>query len=157
MTKPTIKTASVLAFERKLSNSDALMYSGNWSDIKTPSAWTAIPVNSKDVRGTISNRLKNTLASDPAKLDAEIQKPNLQRVDMAALPFDADTLKVSFTLRVLGNLANPSACNDQAYQAELASKINTYVQEHKFTELATRYAENLANARFLSSASEASC
>lgn len=28
MAKATIKTASVLAFERKLSNSDAMMYAG---------------------------------------------------------------------------------------------------------------------------------
>lgn len=144
-----IKTASVLAFERKLSNSDALMHAGNWDHRAESGKWPHIPVLSKDVRGTISNRLKNAVASDPAKLDAEIQKANLQRVDMAALPFDADTLKVSFTLRVLGHLAVPSACNDQDYQAELAKKINGYIAEHKFAALAARYAENLANGRFL--------
>ena len=68
---------------------------------------------------------------------------------MATLPFDADTLRVSFTLRVLGNLAQPSACNDQAYQAVLGEKIGGYVREHQFHELAARYAENLANGRFL--------
>ncbi|HHH1968736.1 TPA: type I-F CRISPR-associated protein Csy3, partial [Yersinia enterocolitica] len=96
-----------------------------------------------------SNRLKNAIASDPAKLDTEIQKANLQRVDVAALPFDADTLKVCFTLRVLGNLAVPSVCNDQDYQSELASVINGYIAEQGFTVLAARYAENLANGRFL--------
>ncbi|WP_293936084.1 type I-F CRISPR-associated protein Csy3 [Iodobacter sp.] len=144
-----IKTASVLAFERKLSNSDAVMHAGQWENRAISSQWPALAILSKDVRGTISNRLKNAVASDPAKLDAEIQKANLQRVDMAALPFDADTLKVSFTLRVLGNLALPSACNDQEYQAELAKKINAYIAEHQFTELASRYAENIANGRFL--------
>ncbi len=77
------------------------------------------------------------------------KKTNLQRVDVAALPFDADTLKVSFTLRILGNLALPSACNDQEYQAELAKKINGYIAEQKFSEIASRYAENIANGRFL--------
>jgi len=149
MAKPTIKTASVLAFERKLSNSDAVMYAGNWDHRNDNKAWSAIPVLTKDVRGTISNRLKNTVASDAAKLDAEIQKANLQRVDVAALPFDSDTLKMSFTLRVLGELHVPSACNDQAYQAELANKIQGYISEHKFSELAKRYAENIANGRFL--------
>ncbi|NHB89086.1 type I-F CRISPR-associated protein Cas7f/Csy3, partial [Photorhabdus tasmaniensis] len=104
------KTASVLAFERKLSNSDAVMFAGNWEQT---SEWQPIAIQEKAVRGTISNRLKNALTSDPAKLDAEIQKANLQRVDVAALPFDSDTLKVSFTLRVLGNLSTPSVCNDQ--------------------------------------------
>lgn len=145
----SIKTASVLAFERKLSNSDALMYAGNWNKRGEAQNWQPIAIQSKDVRGTISNRLKNAVASDPAKLDAEIQKANLQRVEVAALPFDSDTLRVSFTLRVLGNLATPSACNSPEYQAALAEKINSYVDQHKFSELAGRYAENLANGRFL--------
>jgi CRISPR-associated protein Csy3 len=149
MATAAIKTASVLAFERKLSNSDALMHAGTWENRAGSANWQSIAIQSKDVRGTISNRLKNAIASDPAKLDAEIQKANLQRVDVAALPFDADTLKVSFTLRILGNLAMPSACNDQGYQAALAEKINAYIDEHKFIELAARYAENLANGRFL--------
>lgn len=144
-----IKTASVLAFERKLSNSDAVMHAGNWDNRYESGNWQPIAIQSKDVRGTISNRLKNAIASDPAKLDAEIQKANLQRVEVAALPFDCDTLKVSFTLRVLGNLATPSACNSPEYQAALAEKINAYVEQHKFSELAGRYAENLANGRFL--------
>ncbi|MBO1548623.1 type I-F CRISPR-associated protein Csy3 [Yersinia pseudotuberculosis] len=146
MAKATIKTASVLAFERKLSNSDAMMYAGNWGQTDN---WQPIIIKEKAVRGTISNRLKNALASDPVKLDAEIQKANLQRVDVAALPFDTDTLKMSFTLRVLGNLATPSVCNDQEYQAELTSVINGYISEQSFSVLAARYAENLANGRFL--------
>ena len=149
MAKNDIKTASVLAFERKLANSDALLYAGNWSELENKNAWQPIAIQSKDVRGTISNRLKNAVASDPAKLDAEIQKPNLQRVDVAALPFDADTLKVSFTLRVLGDLVTPSACNDQDYQAILSEKVGAYIHEQQFHELAARYAENLANGRFL--------
>lgn len=144
-----IKTASVLAFERKLANSDAVMHSGNWQQRISSENWQSIAIQSKDVRGTISNRLKNTVQNDPAKLDAEIQKANLQRVDVAALPFDSDTLKVSFSLRVLGNLAQPSACNDPDYQAALAAIINGYVNAHGFDELAVRYATNIANGRFL--------
>ncbi len=140
-----IKTASVLAFERKLANSDAVMFSGNWQG----NVWQPIQIQEKAVRGTISNRLKSALASDSAKLDAEIQKANLQRVDVAALPMDADTLKVTFTLRVLGNLSTPSVCNDQEYQAALQEVIEGYIAEHGFAELAARYAENLANGRFL--------
>ncbi|MCG8707421.1 type I-F CRISPR-associated protein Csy3 [Brenneria sp. 4F2] len=146
MAKASIKTASVLAFERKLANSDAQMFSGTWEQ---SSDWLPIEIKEKAVRGTISNRLKNALASDPVKLDAEIQKANLQRVDVAALPFDADTLKVRFSLRVLGNLSTPSVCNDQAYQAELSRVIDNYIDQQGFGVLAARYAENLANGRFL--------
>ncbi|PKE28945.1 type I-F CRISPR-associated protein Csy3 [Rahnella sp. AA] len=148
MTKPTVTTATVLAFERKLANSDALMFAGNWHDRET-GHFQAIAIDEKAVRGTISNRMKNAIASDPAKLDAEIQKPNLQRVDVAALPFGSDTLKLQFTLRVLGNLASPSVCNNQDYQAALAAVIDGYQREHGFSILAARYAENLANGRFL--------
>jgi len=140
-----IKTASVLAFERKLANSDAVMYSGNWQG----DVWQPIHIQEKAVRGTISNRLKSALTSDKTKLDAEIQKANLQRVDVAALPMDADTLKVTFTLRVLGNLSTPSVCNDQEYQTALQEVIEGYIAEHGFADLAARYAENLANGRFL--------
>ncbi|MEG0057399.1 MAG: type I-F CRISPR-associated protein Csy3 [Hafnia sp.] len=143
-----IKTASVLAFERKLANSDALMFAGKWDDING-GVWQPIHIQEKAVRGTISNRLKNAIASDPAKLDAEIQKANLQRVDVAALPMDADTLKVTFTLRVLGHLSTPSVCNDREYQVALQDVIEGYISEHGFTELAARYAENVANGRFL--------
>lgn len=146
MAKSTIKTASVLAFERKLSNSDGVMFSGIWDQSKD---WLPIEIKEKAVRGTISNRLKTALTSDPAKLDAEIQKANLQRVDVAALPYDADTLKLSFSLRVLGNLSTPSVCNDQDYQTELTTVIDQYIAEHSFSVLAARYAENLANGRFL--------
>ena len=144
-----LETASVLAFERKLNNSDAIMSSGQWERRTDREEWKTIHVEQKDVRGTISNRLKNTIQSDPAKLDAEIQKANLQRVDIASLPFDADTLKVSFSLRILGDLSTPSACNDQDYQQKLSETINSYALENQFSELALRYATNLANGRFL--------
>ncbi|CAO95890.1 type I-F CRISPR-associated protein Csy3 [Erwinia tasmaniensis] len=146
MAKSAIKTASVLAFERKLSNSDAIMLAGKWQDKQN---WTPIKIQEKAVRGTISNRLKNAIASDPQKLDAEIQKPNLQRVDVAALPYNCDSLKVCFTLRVLGGLATPAVCNDRAYQAALAAVIDGYIARHGFSTLAARYAENIANGRFL--------
>ena len=144
-----VKTASVLAFERKLSNSDGLLMAGNWADIESQEKWQPIGLTEKSVRGTISNRQKNAIANNPAKLDQEVNKANLQKVDNAALPFDCDTLKVEFSLRVLGDLANPSVCNSPEYQAVLTDTINGYIQEHGFSALAHRYASNLANGRFL--------
>lgn len=96
----TLKTASVLAFERKLDVSDALMFAGDWSNREDADRWQPVEVREKSVRGTISNRLK-TKDQDPAKLDAAIENPNLQTVDVATLPSDCDTLMVRFTLRVL--------------------------------------------------------
>ena len=142
-----IKTASVLAFERKLDPSDAVFHAGLWAD-RANGPWAPIAIREKSVRGTISNRLK-TKDQDPAKLDAAIENPNLQTVDVAALPADADTLKVQFTLRVLAGAGTPSACNSAPYQAKLLGTVKGYVDTHGFTELAQRYAANLANGRFL--------
>lgn len=148
MATENLKTASVLAFERKLDPSDALFYSGAWTARDESSAWAPVVVREKSVRGTISNRLK-TKDQDPAKLDAAIENPNLQTVDVAALPANADTLKVQFTLRVLGGTGEPSACNNADYRAKLITTVTGYVQQQGFGELARRYAANLANGRFL--------
>ncbi|NKI75198.1 type I-F CRISPR-associated protein Csy3 [Dickeya sp. CFBP 2040] len=141
----TLKTPTVLAFERKLANSDALMLAGNWQQEN----WQPVVIQEKSVRGTISNRQSGALVSDPGKFMKSIENPNIQPVDVAALPFDADTLKVVFTLRVLGNLALPSVCNNQDYQQALTELINGYAREPGFGVLAARYAENIASGRFL--------
>mgnify|MGYP006179460297 CR=1 FL=1 len=55
----SLTTASVLAFERKLDPSDALMYAGSWEQRHSRDGWQPIDVREKSVRGTISNRLKS--------------------------------------------------------------------------------------------------
>jgi CRISPR-associated protein Csy3 len=143
-----ITTPSVLAFERKLDPSDAVLHAGSWEERSSPAAWSPVAIHPKSVRGTISNRLK-TKDQDPSKLDAAIESPNLQTVDVATLPAGADTLRVQFTLRVLAGAGTPSACNNAVYQAKLLSTVRGYVQANGFIELARRYAANLANGRFL--------
>lgn len=144
----TLKTATVLAFERKLDPSDALFFAGSWTEQANSKSWPVVTVQEKSVRGTISNRRK-TAAQDPAKLDADIANPNLQTVDVAALPHDADTLKVQFTLRVLEGAGTPSACNSGEYRQKLLGTVASYTNANGFSELARRYAHNLANGRFL--------
>jgi len=141
-------TASVLAFERKLDPSDALFSAGIWDQRNVSENWLPVSLREKSVRGTISNRLK-TKDQDPAKLDAAIENPNLQTVDVATLPPDADTLKVQFTLRVLSGTGVPSACNNIDYRRKLMEVVDGYVRKYGFSELARRYAANLANGRFL--------
>lgn len=144
----TQKTASVLAFERKLDPSDALFAAGQWDARDNDEDWPAVTIREKSVRGTISNRLK-AKDQDPAKLDAAIENPNLQTVDVANLPHDADTLKAQFTLRVLGGAGKPSACNNAGYEEKLKQAVASYVDTQGFGELTKRYAYNIANARFL--------
>ena len=138
--------ASVLAFEKKLVPSDGYMYGTNWENRNEV---TPLKLQEKSVRGTISNRLKAAIKNDPAKLNAAVDKPNLQRVDACALEPHQDTLKLHFTLKVLGGITEPSACNNALFKQGYSAAAKTYLEEHGFTELATRYATNIANARFL--------
>ena len=142
--KPSIP--SVLAFEKKLVPSDAQLFAVTWAE-KSPAV--GLKLQEKSVRGTISNRLKNAKEADPAKLDASIENANIQTVDYCALPNDKDTLKVRFTLKVLSGVQTPSACNGQAFQQTYAEAVQAYIAKTSFSELAQRYASNIANARFL--------
>ncbi len=148
MAKAKSTIPSVLAFEKKLVPSDGQMFAIQW-DQRQATAGVALQLQIKSVRGTISNRLKAVLENDPAKLDAEVEKPNLQTVDHCALPAQFDTLKLQFTFKVLSGVEEPSACNLASFQQTYRSAVEAYIAETKFAELAKRYAVNLANARFL--------
>lgn len=142
---------SVLAFEKKLVPSDGFMYGTVWNDDIDAMNDNAVPLKliEKSVRGTISNRLKKAISSDPAKLDAEIQKANLQKVDNCALGIEHDTLKLTFTLKVISGIERPSACNNREFMGSYEAAVREYIEEYRFAELARRYAVNIANARFL--------
>lgn len=144
-----LQTPPVLAFEGKLVPSDAVMFSGNWDVKEHQQTWQPIEIVEKSVRGTISNRLASPSESDPAKIDAKVQNANPQTVDNAALPYHHDSLKVNFTLKILGELTTPSACSIPEYQKVLTNIINAYKEKYGFSVLAIRYAMNIANGRFL--------
>ena len=139
--------ASVLAFEKKLVPSDGYLYSTQWDNRDQPA--NELRLQEKSVRGTISNRLKPAVQKDPVKLNAEVEKANLQTVDACSLPPEHDTLKLHFTLKVLGGICQPSACNNALFQQSYAAAAKAYIEKESFRELACRYAHNIANARYL--------
>jgi len=143
--------ASVLAFEKKLVPSDGRMYGTTWDKRNEQSIPLALI--EKSVRGTISNRPnkkdKEAFEKDPAKLDAKVESPNLQTVDVSALGTEQDTLKLHFTLKILGGVETPSACNNAAFNQSYKAAAKDYINREGFMELAKRYAVNIANARFL--------
>jgi CRISPR-associated protein Csy3 len=140
--------ATVLAFEKKLVPSDGYLYGTKWDERHQVKA-TPLKLIEKSVRGTISNRLKPALQSDPLKLNAEVEKPNLQKVDACALGENQDTLRLNFTLKVLGGINKPSASNGVAFNQSYPKVAQAYIEQEGFTELAKRYAINIANARYL--------
>lgn len=144
----TVEIPTVLAFDRKLEPSDGLMYSGNWNDIASKDLWTKISLIDRRNRGVKSNFTREVL-EDEEELQKQIQEPNPVWGDDALLPHDHDTLKLSFTLRVVGGLDKPSACNKSTYQDRLTEIVKEYSETYHFDELAKRFANNIANGRFL--------
>jgi len=139
-------TASVLAFEKKLVPSDGYMYGTKWDNKDEVSALKIIP---KTVRGTASHRMKKVTDQNIAKLNMDIADPNPQTVDSCALEPHQDTLKLHFTIKVLGGITHPSACNNALFKQSYRIAAQKYIDTYGFTELAKRYALNIANARFL--------
>ena len=139
---------SVLSFEKKLVVSDGYMYGTVWTD-GHDSETEKLKLAEKSVRGTISNRLEKVIQNDPAKLNAKVENANLQQVDSCALGMDKDTLKLSFTIKVLGGLEKPSACNNADFAVSYANAVKNYLQNTGCQELAYRYAYNIACGRFL--------
>lgn len=141
--KPASKTApSLLSVERKINVSDAIFFAGKWEERVHPEKFRPVRIVEKSVLGTISNRVKEN-----SKLN--IESPNLQTVDSAALPAQADTLLVSFSMRILPGIGETSSCNDRSYAEGLKSIVQSYIQTHSLEVITSRYAENIANGRFL--------
>ncbi len=143
MKKTKENTPSVLAFEKKLVPSDGFMYGTTWEN-RSKEDGKPLNLIEKSVRGVISNRLKPTQDADE-----ETKKANLQKVDNCALEADQDTLKLNFTLKVLSGVENPSACDNKIFNGSYVKAVKQYIELEKFSELAKRYAINIANARFL--------
>jgi CRISPR-associated protein Csy3 len=138
-----IELPSLLSFDRKLETSDALMYAGNWEDIENNAAtWQKIAVTKRYNRST-----QSAYGIDDAKKSEP--NPVSSDSDDANLPHDKDTLKVIFTTRVIGNIGQPFACNEPAFEALISENVNLFKNEDNFTALAYRYAYNIANGRFL--------
>lgn len=144
--KNGIALASVLAFEKKLVPSDGFLYGTSWEKRQTEEE--PIALIEKSVRGTISNRLDSTVIKDPMKLNAKIENANPQTVDSASLKLDQDTLKLRFTLKVLPGVQHPSVCNEEKHGQGILKMVEDYIEKSGFSELAHRYATNIANGRF---------
>lgn len=141
------KLPSVLAFEKKLVPSSGYMYGALWEERKKDRK--PLKLITKSVRGTISNRQKSNIKNDPEKLNAEVEKANLQTVDTCVLGSDQNTLILNFTLKVLSGVEHPSVCNDEDFSRSCTGAVRGYIEKEGFKELGFRYAMNLANARFL--------
>ncbi|MGL5908078.1 MAG: type I-F CRISPR-associated protein Cas7f/Csy3, partial [Shewanella sp.] len=117
----SINLPSMLSFERKLETSDALMFSGEWSNITSAEKW-------KDIQ--ITKRQNRSTQSAHGTKDEDKIKPNpvSSNSDDANLPLQHDTLKVSFSMRVVGNLGVPFGCNLPAFGNSIKTKVMEFKQ-----------------------------
>ena len=141
---PKVKTEapvpSVLAFSRKIEPSDGLMQAGLWENINDKHAWQNIEFHDKRNRAT---------KSQYGVADDEKIQPNIVWGDDASIPHELDTLKVTFTVKFLGNIDKATANNRPEFMEKLQQAYANYQQTIGLLPLAKRYAQNLANARFL--------
>jgi len=138
---------SVLAFDRKLEPSDAIMHSGKWVNIEDSTQWQEIELFDRRNRAVKSNFKKEVLENEE-ELKKQSAEANLAWGDDAALAHDNDTLKISFSLRIVGGLDQPSVCNKVEFERCYRETISEYT-DSSLEELAKRYAYNIANGRFL--------
>lgn len=145
MSKKTkaIALPSMLSFERKLETSDGLMFAGNWEDNKEDlDNWKPIRIGMRQNRST-----QSAFGIDDSK--KIMPNPVSSNSDDANLPIDKDTLRLRFTMRVVGNLGQPFACNAPDFANAVEKKVNEFKNSEGINELAMCYAYNIANGRFL--------
>ena len=143
-----IELPTVLAFNRNLEPSDALMFSGKWEDINEQSTWKKIKLFERRNRAVKSN-FKDEVKNNEEDLQKQIAEANLSWGDDANLYHNDDTLKLSFSLRIIPGINEPSVCSQPEFKQVFSEKVTEYIDANLISELAKRYAYNIANARFL--------
>ncbi len=144
-----VKLPSVLSFERKMETSDALMYAGNWGESERliSQEWLPIPITKRQNRSTQSAYgIDDAKKSEPNPVSSDSDDANLPH----GRDTGRDTLKVSFSLRVIGNVGKPFACNSPDFETAIRQKAEEYKGASEgLNTLALRYAYNIVNGRFL--------
>ncbi len=136
MTKVTYP--SVLAFERKFDCSDLYFFQKNANSQEKPAP---ISLTEKTVLGTISHK---------SAKENDKRSANIQRVDVAKLDNDKDSLVAEWNFKVLPFNGKPWSCNEPEFQKKLMTLVEAYLaDEANLTELTERYAYNILNGRWL--------
>lgn len=132
------------SFERKLDPSDATFSAGRWDQRRAAAVWPPIILQEKRVRVTHCSNSASFRSPSTSKASLD----RWTSIDTVRLPDNADTLRISFALRVIGKAGIPESCSLPRYSDRLAAIVDSYREAFGFQELATRYANNLVNARF---------
>lgn len=126
--KKKLKVPSILTYTRKVKPSDGFFYGTKWDERHTRQA-ESIHLQQKPARRTNSN--------------ADL------RFDLCFLPHDCDTLLLKYTVKFLAGVEEPWECNEPDFARKYTELIENFKSEYGFNELASRYAQNIANGRAL--------
>ena len=108
-----------------------------------------IEVDITTVRGTISNHSNEDIEEQLAKNEKSPNNPNIQRIEIAHLPTDSETLLIKGSVNFLANSLSPNACNEDGYTAAHKKFIAIYKEKKGYEILAERYFMNLVNGAIL--------
>lgn len=146
--KLTKLSSTIFALNKRIAPSAAVFYGAKWNDRHGENLEPLVNQD-KTVKGTMSHHIKNTVAGDPMKLQREIEKANIQRIDECALSVSHDTLVCDFSVKFLPVIDGVEACNNPEYLERYLKCIDAYSKAQGYRELAQRYAFNLASGRWL--------
>lgn len=156
-TKATIVTPSVLAFSRTIEPTDGFFYqkdsridSSAQQNQERALGLKPVLITKRKLKTTMSNRQKSALSKNRDKLNAEIIKTNIQETESCYLDDDCDTLVVKTGIKILPFDGTPTVCNSSEFFKKLQAVVAEYSQSGTgFSEIAIRYATNIANGRWL--------
>ena len=148
MAKPKSILPSFLNFNRSISPSEGLIYGLN-GDVRIP-----VEVLSRGVRGSISNysgvyKGGNVQNSENIAKQLDPKNANLQQIQVAFMPVEADRIAVDFSLVVQANSLVPSGCNDAEFYDKVKALTAAYKAASGYHHLAERYLWNVINGRTL--------
>ncbi|EKO3611959.1 type I-F CRISPR-associated protein Csy3 [Vibrio metschnikovii] len=146
--KSTKLSSTIFSLNKRIAPSAGVFYGAKW-DNRQDNNLEPLVNQDKTVKGTMSHHIKNTVASDPMKLQKEIEKANIQRIDECALSVNHDTLVCDFSVKFLPVIDGIEACNNPEYLERYLKSIDEYSKNYEYRELAHRYAFNLASGRWL--------
>lgn len=134
---------SVLAYSRKISCSNGLMYSS-----PEPTMDNAEAITKEFYRTTSSNGSYRT-PKDLKDKKINLLDKNIQNFEYAKLKHDHDWLitKTSFIFSK-GEIA-PHSCNDPEFLSAVNEFVKAYTDKTKFKEVAEAYAANIVTGRWL--------
>ena len=145
--KPALLSSTIFSLNKCILPSAGTFYGATWEERHSNAA--PLTIEEKTVRGTMSHHIKAAVASDPLKLQKEVEKANIQTIDDCSLSAAQDTLIAKFSVNFLPCKDGLEACNNPEYASKHSEFVDTFSQDNGFDVLAERYAYNVASARVL--------